>query len=80
MKSKTLTEVLERVETWPEWAQRELALLALLALEIEQGMHGEYHATSEELKAIDEGLADVRAGRFATEEEVEAVFAKFRHV
>jgi predicted transcriptional regulator len=37
-----------------------------------------YHATPEELQAIDEGLEAIRRGEIATEEEVEAVFAKFR--
>jgi predicted transcriptional regulator len=37
-----------------------------------------YEATPEELEGIDRGLRDVAEGRFATDEEVEAVFAKFR--
>ena len=34
--------------------------------------------TAEELKAVEAGLADADAGRFATDEEVETLFAKFR--
>jgi predicted transcriptional regulator len=75
MKSKTLDAVLERVATWPEAAQEELAQIAL---EIEQDLTGTYRATPEELKAIDEGIAAANRGEFATNEEVEAVFAKFR--
>jgi hypothetical protein len=37
-----------------------------------------YKATPEELEAIDRGLRDAAEGKFATDEEVEAVFAKFR--
>jgi predicted transcriptional regulator len=37
-----------------------------------------YRATPEELKAIDEALAEVERGEIATDEEVEAVFAKYR--
>jgi predicted transcriptional regulator len=37
-----------------------------------------YVATESELKAIDQGLRDAAEGRFATEEEVRAVFAKYR--
>jgi predicted transcriptional regulator len=47
-------------------------------LEIEALRHGVYHATADELRAIDEGLAAVERGEIATDAEVEAVFAKFR--
>ena len=67
-----LKEVLERAGTWPEQAQEELAAVAL---EIEAGLTGVYRATPEELEAIDE--AD-RSG-VATDQEVQAVFATFRH-
>ena len=64
--------VLERVPTWPEDRQQELAELAL---EIEAELAGaEYDATPDELAAIDEGLA----GEAANEEEVKATFALFR--
>ena len=75
MKTKELTAILERVESWPEAAQRQLAEIAL---EIEQDLSGEYRATPEELAAIDEGIAAADRGEFATEEEVEAILAKFR--
>lgn len=39
---------------------------------------GVYHATPEELSGIDRGLKAAREGRFATDEEVEAVFARHR--
>lgn len=66
--------VLERVPTWPEDRQQELAELAL---EIEAELVGaEYGATLDELAAIDEGLA----GEAASEEEVDAAFAQFRQV
>ena len=37
-----------------------------------------YYATPEELRAIDEALEAVERGEIATEEEVEALFAKYR--
>jgi predicted transcriptional regulator len=37
-----------------------------------------YRATPEELKAIDEAIAEVERGEIASDEEVEAVFAKYR--
>jgi len=75
MKTKELTAILERVESWPESAQRQLAEIAL---EIEQELGGEYHATREELAGIKRGMADARAGRFASDEQVEEALAKFR--
>lgn len=74
--SKTLKDVLERAAGWPEWAQQELADLAD---EIDRELNaGTYRATREELRKIDEALAAVRRGEVATDEEVEAVFAKYR--
>jgi predicted transcriptional regulator len=67
--------MLSRVEGWPEDDQDELAQIAL---EIEARRHGVYHATPEELQAIDEALAAVARGEIATDDEVAAVFAKYR--
>jgi predicted transcriptional regulator len=76
MKTKKLTEVLERVEAWPPEVQNELAEFAL---ELDAGFKdGEYEPTPEELSGIDRGVRDAAAGRFATDQQVEAVFAKFR--
>lgn len=72
-----LKKVLTRAESWSEQDQEELAQVAL---EIEARRHGLYHATPEELKAIDEALAEVARGEIAGDEEVEAVFAKYRRV
>jgi hypothetical protein len=71
-----LKKVLTRAENWSEQDQEELAQLAL---EIEARRHGVYHATPEELQAIDEALAAVARGEIATDDEVEAVFAKYRN-
>jgi predicted transcriptional regulator len=76
MKTKRLTEILERIESWPAHAQDELAEIAR---DIDAGLKGEvYEATPEELEGIDRGLRDAAEGRFATDDEVEAAFAKFR--
>ena len=66
---------MERVETWPDADQAELLEYAL---EIEARQTGRFAPTPKELEGIDRGLQDARAGRFATDEEVEAVFAKYR--
>ena len=63
--------VLERIPTWPEDRQQELAEFAL---EIEAELAGgEYEATPDELAAIDEGLS----GDAASEKEVDAALALF---
>ena len=76
MASKALEEAMRRAETWPAEAQEELAEIAL---EIDASLRGgTYHATLEKLEGIDRGLKAAREGRFATDEEVEAVIAKHR--
>jgi hypothetical protein len=78
MTTKALKDVLERVESWPQEAQEELAAIAReMDVELAGGV---YHATPEELLGIDRGLKAAEEGRFATDEEVEAVFAKYRRV
>jgi hypothetical protein len=48
-----------RIEKWPQEAQIELAEIAL---QIDAELtRGDYHASREELEAIDEGLAGERA-------------------
>jgi hypothetical protein len=67
-----LKDVLERAGTWPQEAQQELAEIAL---EIEASVRGGvYHATADELQAIDE--AD--RSDAATRQQVEAAFRTFR--
>jgi hypothetical protein len=72
----TLKDVLARAESWPDWAQEDLAEIAR---EIDREVNaGSYRATRDELAKIDEALAAVRRGEIATEEDIEAVFAKHR--
>jgi hypothetical protein len=68
-------KLLEQVESWPAEDQQELAEYAR---EIEARRTGVYHASPEELAAIDEALGQVARGELASREEVEAAFAKFR--
>ena len=76
MTTKALKEAIRRAETWPEEAQEQLAEIAFeIDAEFKGGV---YHATPEELAGIDRGLKAAREGRLATDEEVEAVFAKHR--
>jgi predicted transcriptional regulator len=76
MKTKRLAEALERIETWPPQAQDHLADIAL---DIDAGLKDfVYEPTPLEVEGIDRGLRDAAQGRFASEEEIEAAFAKFR--
>jgi hypothetical protein len=72
MTNDRIKAVLNRVSTWPKSMQQELAHVAL---EIEADMAGgAYHATADELDAIDEGLKCDPAA----DAEVEDAFAQFR--
>jgi hypothetical protein len=76
MKSKSLQNVLPRIEAWPAEAQDRLAdIVRGIDAEIADGL---YEATDEELRLIDEAVAAVDRGEIASPEEVEAAFAKFR--
>jgi hypothetical protein len=78
MKTKKLTEVLERIEAWPPEAQDELADFAL---DLDAAFRSvEYKPTPEEFAGIIRGLSDAAEGRFATPQQVEAAFAKFMTV
>jgi hypothetical protein len=72
MTKEQVKAVLNRVLTWPRERQQELAEIAL-EIEAELGDRV-YHATPEELEAVDD--AD-RSG-VASEQEVEAAFRTFR--
>jgi hypothetical protein len=74
MNSK-LREILQRVETWPESAQEE-AVECLLALEAEYAEPVSF--SDEDLAAFEQSAEDVRQGRFASEDEVEAVLRRYR--
>jgi hypothetical protein len=57
-------ELLQKVENWPEQDQQELAEVIR---DIEARRNGVYHATTEELAAIDEALGQVARGEVASE-------------
>jgi hypothetical protein len=76
MAATDLRNLLERAESWPEEAQNELVTIAR---EIESDLRGgDYSATQEELRIIDDAVASIDRGETATEAEVSAAFAKFR--
>jgi predicted transcriptional regulator len=70
-----LREVLEKAESWPREDQEELVDLAR---EIESRRNGVYQLSDDERNAIEQGLADARAGRFASDRDIDAIFEKAR--
>ena len=74
MTKEQLEAIFDRVRTWPAEKQREAAEL-LVALGNE---HDVYVLSPEEEADIDAGLEEVRQGKFATDEEMKALFDRFR--
>jgi hypothetical protein len=72
---KTLQDVLRRVEAWPRERQEEAARVLL---ELEAGEEPVYQFTDEEAADIDEALREIERGEVASEEEVKAVFNRYR--
>lgn len=74
-----MTELMEKaiasVRGWPARQQDEAAEI-LLALD--RLGASPYVASDDELVAIDEALAEIEAGEYATDAEVEAAFSRFR--
>jgi hypothetical protein len=70
-----LKSIFDRAETWPQEAQ-EQAVDLLLALGQEYAEP--YELTAEDRAAIDCSLEDARQGRFATDEQVAALFKRSR--
>ena len=73
--SKTAKQLLERVASWPE---EDIERLEEAARQIEAWRNGEHHATEEELRVIDEAIAELDRGEVASEAQVRAAYAKFR--
>ncbi len=68
-------KLLEEVETWPPEDQEELAEYAR---EIRGRRSGVYRLSDDERAGIERGLEDMRADRFASDEEIAAIFRRAR--
>jgi len=76
MAARVLKEVMQKIESWPEEAQEELAAIAQ---EMDESLRGGiYQASQDELAGIDRGLKAAREGRFAKDADVEAALSKRR--
>jgi predicted transcriptional regulator len=73
--NKALKDVMRRAETWPKERQEEAVRLLL---EMEARETSIYQLSEEEAADIDEALAEAERGEVASEEEVKAVFDRFR--
>ena len=67
--------LLEQVASWPQEDQEELAEYAR---EIEARRTGVYRLSEDERKGVERGLEAMREGKFATDEQVAAIFRKAR--
>lgn len=74
--TKLLDQALAEVRELPEQEQ-ELAAQSLLVF-AELARQGTYPLSAEERTAIEEAKAQVRGGEFASDEDVEAAYARFR--
>jgi predicted transcriptional regulator len=75
MTKADIDAVLERVKTWPP--ERQEDAVAML-LEMEADVAGVYQLSDDELAEIEEGMAEIRRGEFASDEEVAALFDRYR--
>ena len=75
MNKAQIDSILDRVRTWPEERQEDAARI-LLAMEAEDS--GVYRLSDEERTEIRAALAEVERGEVASDEEVAAVFNRYR--
>jgi hypothetical protein len=73
--NKLVETLIERVADWPQDAQAEVVKSIV---DIETKHFGLYKLSAEERAAIEEALEEMRQGKFATDEEVAAVFNRYR--
>jgi predicted transcriptional regulator len=67
--------LLERIADWPKAAQAELVQSIV---DIETRHLGVYKLNLDERAAIEQGLEEMRQGKFASDEEVAALFNRYR--
>ncbi len=75
--SNAAKDILNRIPTWPEEDQEELAELAN---EIEARRSGVYRLSAEDREALKQSQADVDAARFASDERMQVIFNKARSI
>jgi predicted transcriptional regulator len=73
--NKMVETLLERIADWPEEAQAELVQSIV---DIETKHLGVYKLEPDERAAIERGLEEMCQGKFASDEQVAAVFNRYR--
>ena len=75
MTKEQIEQILERVRTWPAERQEDAAAILL---EMEQQDASFYELSEEELAEIEVALEEADRGEFATDEEMKALFDRYR--
>jgi predicted transcriptional regulator len=75
MTKDQIEAIFDRVRSWPADRQ-EKAVDILLALEAQPD--GVYVLSEEEREGVERGLDDARHGRYASDEEMAALFARYK--
>ena len=75
MTKDQIDAVLDRVKIWPTERQEDAARVLL---QMEAAGTEVYVLSDDERAAIEEGMAQARRGEFATDEEVTALFDRYR--
>ena len=73
--TKTLEALMERAASWPDEAQAELVRFMI---DTEAKHFGVFHLDDEDRQRIERSLASARRGEFATDEEIAALFGRYR--
>jgi hypothetical protein len=73
--AKTLEALMERAASWPDEAQAELVRFMI---DTEARHFGVYRLDEEDRARIEQSLASARRGEFASDEEVAALFNRYR--
>lgn len=73
--TKPFTALMERAASWPQEAQ---AALVQFMLDIEVKYYGAYRLDDEDRARIQKSIDAAKRGEFASEEEVAALFARYR--
>jgi predicted transcriptional regulator len=73
--TKTLQSLMDRAASWPDEAQAELVRFMI---DIEAKHFGVFRLDDEDCARIERSLAAADRGELATDEEVAAVFARYR--
>ncbi|MDT3684546.1 MAG: hypothetical protein RO009_05835 [Pseudorhodoplanes sp.] len=74
MTKHSIEILLERIASWPDEAQDEFVKSVA---DIERKHAGVYKLSDDERAAVRRGLADLRAGRLASDDAVTALFSRY---